>query len=33
MDQETFNLGIRKFLKLGGVGSPRENAQAVPHAL
>jgi hypothetical protein len=33
MDQETFNLGIRKFLKMVGVGSQREIEQAVQHAL
>ena len=29
MDQETFNLSIRKFLKTVGVGSQREIEQAV----
>jgi hypothetical protein len=29
MDQETFNLSIRKFLKLVGVSSQREIEQAV----
>ena len=33
MDQETFNLGIRKFLKMVGVGSQREIEQAVAKAL
>ena len=33
MDQETFNLSIRKFLKMVGVGSQREIEQAVQHAL
>ena len=33
MDQETFNLSIRKFLKLVGVGSQREIEQAVQKAL
>ena len=33
MDQETFNLGIRKFLKMVGVGSQREIEQAVHKAL
>ncbi len=33
MDQETFNLGIRKFLKMVGVGSQREIEQAVGKAL
>ena len=33
MDQETFNLSIRKFLKLVGVGSQREIEQAVQNAL
>ena len=33
MDQETFNLGIRKFLKMVGVGSQREIEQAVQQAL
>ena len=33
MDQETFNLGIRKFLKMVGVNSQREIEQAVQNAL
>ena len=33
MDQETFNLGIRKFLKMVGVNSQREIEQAVQKAL
>lgn len=33
MDQETFNLGIRKFLKTVGVNSQREIEQAVGKAL
>ncbi|MBK8064246.1 MAG: hypothetical protein IPK29_09490 [Betaproteobacteria bacterium] len=33
MDQETFNLGIRKFLKMVGVNSQREIEQAVFKAL
>ena len=33
MDQETFNLSIRKFLKVVGVGSQREIEQAVHKAL
>ncbi len=33
MDQETFNLSIRKFLKLVGVNSQREIEQAVQKAL
>ena len=33
MDQETFNLGIRKFLKMVGVNSQREIEQAVHKAL
>lgn len=33
MDQETFNLGIRKFLKMVGVNSQREIEQAVRNAL
>ncbi|HJY77012.1 MAG TPA: DUF6494 family protein [Burkholderiales bacterium] len=33
MDQETFNLSIRKFLKLVGVSSQREIEQAVQKAL
>ena len=33
MDQETFNLSIRKFLKLVGVSSQREIEQAVQKAM
>ncbi len=33
MDQDTFNLSIRKFLKTVGVGSQREIEQAVQKAL
>ena len=33
MDQDTFNLSIRKFLKTVGVGSQREIEQAVAKAL
>ena len=33
MDQETFNLSIRTFLKMVGVGSQREIEQAVQKAL
>jgi hypothetical protein len=33
MDDETFNLSIRKFLKMVGVGSQREIEQAVSRAL
>ena len=33
MDQETFNLSIRKFLKTVGVNSQREIEQAVAKAL
>ena len=33
MDQDTFNLAIRKFLKTVGVGSQREIEQAVAQAL
>ena len=33
MDQETFNLGIRKFLKTVGVNSQREIEEAVGRAL
>ena len=33
MDQEAFNLGIRKFLKMVGVNSQREIEQAVAKAL
>ena len=32
MDQETFNLSIRKFLKMVGVNSQREIEQAVDKA-
>ena len=32
MDQETFNLSIRKFLKMVGVSSQREIEQAVQRA-
>lgn len=32
MDQETFNLSIRKFLKMVGVNSQREIEQAVQKA-
>ena len=32
MDQETFNLSIRKFLKMVGVNSQREIEQAVRRA-
>ena len=32
MDQETFNLSIRKFLKMVGVSSQREIEQAVQQA-
>jgi acyl CoA:acetate/3-ketoacid CoA transferase beta subunit len=32
MDQETFNLSIRKFLKMVGVNSQREIEQAVQRA-
>ena len=32
MDQETFNLSIRKFLKMVGVNSQREIEQAVQSA-
>jgi hypothetical protein len=32
MDQETFNLSIRKFLKMVGVSSQREIEQAVQKA-
>ena len=32
MDQETFNLSIRKFLKMVGVNSQRELEQAVQQA-
>ena len=33
MDQETFNISIRKFLKMVGVNSQREIEQAVQKAL
>ena len=33
MDQETFNLSIRKFLKMVGVNAQREIEQAVHKAL
>ena len=33
MDEETFNLSIRKFLKMVGVGSQREIEQAVARAI
>ena len=33
MDQETFNLSIRKFLKTVGVSSQREIEQAVANAI
>jgi len=33
MDQETFNLSIRKFLKMVGVSSQREIEQAVQKSL
>jgi Family of unknown function (DUF6494) len=33
MDQETFNLSIRKFLKMVGITSQREIEQAVTTAL
>ena len=33
MDHETFNLSIRKFLKMVGVNSQREIEQAVQRAL
>jgi hypothetical protein len=33
MDQETFNLSVRKFLKLVGVSSQHEMEQAVQKAL
>ena len=32
MDQETFNLSIRKFLKMVGINSQREIEQAVAEA-
>ena len=33
MEQETFNLSIRKFLKMTGIGAQREIEQAVAKAL
>lgn len=33
MDQESFNLSLRKFLKTVGVGSQREVEQAVANAI
>ncbi len=33
MDQDAFNMSIRKFLKMVGVNSQREIEQAVQHAL
>jgi len=33
MDQETFNLSLRKFLKMVGVSSQREIEQAVAKAI
>ena len=33
MDEETFNLSIRKFLKMVGIGSQREIERAVAQAL
>lgn len=33
MNPETFNLGLRKFLKTVGVGSQREIEQAVANAI
>jgi hypothetical protein len=33
MDEETFNLSIRKFLKMVGVNSQREIEQAVANAV
>ena len=33
MDQETFNISIRKFLKMVGVNSQREIEQAAQNAL
>ncbi len=33
MDEETFNLSIRKFLKMVGVNSQREIEQAVARAI
>ena len=33
MDEETFNLSLRKFLKMVGVGSQRDIEQAVAKAI
>lgn len=33
MKEESFNMSIRKFLKMTGVGSQREIEQAVAHAI
>jgi hypothetical protein len=33
MDDETFNLSIRKFLKVVGIGSQREIERAVAHGI
>jgi hypothetical protein len=33
MDEETFNISIRKFLKMVGVGSQRDIEQAVAKAM
>ena len=33
MDEETFNLSIRKFLKIVGIGSQREIERAVAQAI
>jgi hypothetical protein len=33
MDEETFNLSIRKFLKMVGIGSQREIERAVSQAV
>ena len=33
MDDEAFNISLRKFLKMVGVSSQREMEQAVAHAL
>jgi len=33
MDQDAFNMSIRKFLKMAGVGSQREIEQAVSKAM
>lgn len=33
MDEETFNLSIRKFLKVVGIGSQREIERAVSQAI